>query len=160
MYPYQIEQEVKYRDMRFWTELSMSSIYKLLAKLEKEGLVDRNNQISTENRTQKLYSINEKGIEALQYKIEQILRVPEHLKWQIDIGIYNCDLISKEKVRTALIEYRTDLKKKIKGYNDLLLFLIESKCPQHRLAIAKRPAFLLEAEIKWVDSYLSEIEAE
>ena len=29
MYPYQIEQEVKYRGMRFWTELAMSSIYKL-----------------------------------------------------------------------------------------------------------------------------------
>ena len=39
MHPYQIEQEVRYRDMRFWTELSMSSIYKLLRKLEREGLV-------------------------------------------------------------------------------------------------------------------------
>jgi DNA-binding PadR family transcriptional regulator len=27
MYPYQIEKEVRYREMRFWTELSMSSIY-------------------------------------------------------------------------------------------------------------------------------------
>ena len=38
MYPYQIEQEVKYRDMRFWNDLSMSSIYKLLDGLEKKGL--------------------------------------------------------------------------------------------------------------------------
>jgi len=35
MHPYQIEKEVRSRDMRFWTELSMSSIYKLLRKLEK-----------------------------------------------------------------------------------------------------------------------------
>jgi DNA-binding PadR family transcriptional regulator len=55
MYPYQIEQEVKYRDMRFWNDLSMSSIYKLLDGLERKGLVARANEVSPENRLRKLY---------------------------------------------------------------------------------------------------------
>ncbi len=53
MHPYKIDQEFEYRDMRSWTELSMSSIYKLLRKLEKEQLVNSEKIISSENRLQK-----------------------------------------------------------------------------------------------------------
>ena len=71
MHPYRIEQEVKYRDMRFWTELSMSSIYKLLRKLEKEGFTECTNKISEKNRLQKHYSISSAGKKALQQKEQQ-----------------------------------------------------------------------------------------
>jgi DNA-binding PadR family transcriptional regulator len=158
MYPYQIEQEVKYRDMRFWTDLSMSSIYKLLRKLEKEDMVTRENQVSSGNRLQKLYSISKKGKTTLQNKLKEILRIPEHMRWQIDIGMYNNNLLSKKQVREALNENRNELLKKIKGYQDLLAFLTESKCQEHRFALAKRPVFLFEAEIRWIDSYLFEME--
>lgn len=33
---YEIENDIKERDMRYWTEISKSSIYKLLNKLEKK----------------------------------------------------------------------------------------------------------------------------
>jgi DNA-binding PadR family transcriptional regulator len=153
-YPYQIEQEVKYRDMRFWTELSMSAIYKLLRKLEKEGLVTSNNEISAENRLRKLYEISETGKIALKEKIKKLLSEPEHIRWQFDIGIYNADLLPKAQVREALGKYRTVLEENIKGYNDLLKFLQDSGCPAHRLTIATRPVYLLRAEMAWVEDYL------
>jgi DNA-binding PadR family transcriptional regulator len=159
MHPYSIEQEVKYRDMRFWTDLSMSSIYKLLRKLETDGLITRKNQVSAENRLQKVYSINKKGVKALQQKIEELLSAPEHIRWTIDVAIYNSDLLPAKTVRTALNAYRDELRKKITGYNDLLGFLIQSGCPAHRFHLAKRPVFLLEAEIQWVDTYLEEMKA-
>ena len=146
--------------MRFWTDLSRSAIYKLLRKLEKDGLVTSKKQVSSENRLQRLYSLNKKGKSALQEKLGGILRSPEHLRWQIDIGVYNSDLLTKEEVKAALNEYRNELQKEIIGYRNLLKFLVESKCPKHRFELAKRPVFLLEAEIKWVDAYLSELESE
>jgi len=158
MYPYQIEQEVKEREMRFWTDLSMSSIYKLLRKLENDELVTRENKVSPENRIQKLYSLSNKGTAVLQDKLEEILKTPEHMRWEVDIGIYNSHLLSTDKIKAALNEYRDELEKKIKGYHNLLDFLVESKCPKNHLAIAKRPVFLFEAEIKWIDSYLAELE--
>jgi DNA-binding PadR family transcriptional regulator len=157
MYPYQIEQEVKYRDMRFWTELSMSSIYKLLSSLEKKGLVARVNEVSQENRLRKLYSISDEGAKALQDKLTALLSDPEHIRWQVDIGTYNCDLLPPEAVRKALNEYRQVLEKNIKGYRDLRQFLIDSGCPSHRMAIADRPVFLMEGEIAWVDSYIAQL---
>ncbi len=157
MYPYQIEQEVKYRDMRFWTELSMSSIYKLLSKLEKAAFVTRTDQVSSENRLQKLYTISDEGKSALQQKIETLLSTPEHKRWQIDIGTYNCNLLPDEKAQAALVKYRSALEKKIHEYEELQKFLQSSECPSYRFAVAIRPIFLLNGELQWVDSFLRQL---
>jgi DNA-binding PadR family transcriptional regulator len=136
MYPYQIEQQIKYRDMRFWTELSLSSIYKLLQKLEKDALVIRKDEISPENRLRKLYTISDKGKKLLEEKIEALLSEPEHIRWQID---------------------RAALEKKVSEYKALLKFLQEEECPTYRFAVANRPIFLLKGEIQWVDSYIKDL---
>lgn len=155
MHPYQIEREVKYRDMRSWTELSMSSIYKLLGKLEKGGFVIRMNEVSPQNRLRKNYSISTKGENALSAKLEMLLSEPEHIRWRIDIGTYNSDLLPVEKVRAALYKHRKVLEEKIRGYKDLLKFLQDAGCPAHRFGVATRPVFLLKGEIQWIDSYLA-----
>ncbi len=160
MYPYQIEQQVEYRDMRFWTELSMSSIYKVLDKLEKMGLVTRENEISEKNRLRKLYSISEDGKKALQEKLITLLSVPEHVRWQVDIGTYNSSLLPAKAVRESLKKYRDALEKNIQCYEDLLKFLKDSDCPSCRFTIATRPVFLLRGEIAWVDAYLAELAGE
>jgi DNA-binding PadR family transcriptional regulator len=157
MHPYRIEKEVKYRDMRFWTELSMSSIYKLLRKLEKQGFVSRKNKITGQNRLCKLYSVADKGKKALRQKLTALLSEPEHIRWQVDIGTYNCDLLSAKELSGALARYRAKLEEKIKGYKALHKFLQSAGCPSHRFAVALRPVFLLKAEIKWIDSCCSRI---
>jgi len=157
MHPYEIEQEVKYRDMRYWTELSMSSIYKLLRKLEREGMVYKREQKSPENRLRKLYSISTEGERALKSRIRALLSEPEHTRWQVDIGTYNSNILSDNEVREALHKYRQSLREKISGYRDLQKFLEDSGCPRYRLAVAIRPVYLLEAEIGWVNSVLTQL---
>lgn len=157
MYPYKIDQEVEYRSMRSWTDLSMSSIYKLLRKLEKEKLVIRKNIVSEENRLQKQYSISEEGEHALRQKLIALLAAPEHIRWPLDIALYNISLLPKEQIITALGKYRASLQKEIQGYRDLLEFLKDSGCPPHRFEVARRPILILEADLAWVDSYLDRL---
>jgi DNA-binding PadR family transcriptional regulator len=160
MYPYQLEQQVKYRDMRFWTELSMSSIYKVLGKLEEKGLVVRTNEVSEKNRLRKLYEISGNGKKALQEKLIALLSIPEHARWQVDIGTYNSSLLPVKIVRKSLEEYRNALENNIRDYENLQKFLKDSDCPPYRFAIATRPVFLLRGEIAWVDAYLAELAGE
>ena len=134
----------------------MSSIYKTLRELEKDGFVKRTDQISSENRLRKLYSITAEGKKVLKTKLKQLLSKPEHTKWQIDIATYNLSLLPSKTVRKALEKYRLGLEEKIKGYNALLKFLQDSGCPPHRFSVATRPVFLLKGEIDWVDSCLSD----
>jgi DNA-binding PadR family transcriptional regulator len=157
MHPYQIEQEVQYRDMRFWTDLSMSSIYKLVRSLEKRGLVVRTDKISPENRLRKLYKLSPQGMAALKEKLEALLTEPEHLRWQVDIGVYNCSLLPPAKVVDALRKYRLALEEKARCYGELEAFLRNSGCPSHRFAVAIRPVYLLRAEIEWIDSYIASL---
>jgi len=157
MHPYEIERQVKYRDMRFWTDLSMSSIYKSLRRLEKNGLVTRTNKITPQNRLRKLYAASARGRRALRPKLLSLLSEPEHVRWRIDIATYNSDLLPPAAARAALNRYRKMLREKIKGYEALLRFLKEAGCPPHRFAVATRPVFLLKGEILWVDSYLAQL---
>lgn len=154
MHPYKIESEVQFRDMRSWTGLSMSSIYKLLRKLEKEGLVKRENKISPENRLQKLYSISDEGKKNLKIKLAELFTQPDQTQWSIDIALYNADLVDPVSIKKALYDYRKTLKEKIQSYKDLHKFLEEHDCPPHRFQVALRPIYLWEAEIKWIETYL------
>jgi DNA-binding PadR family transcriptional regulator len=157
MHPYQVEKEVQYRDMRFWTELSMSSIYKTLKKLEQKGLVMKKEETSPENRLRKLYSITAEGESLIRSRIRSLLAEPEHIRWRVDIGSYNCSLLPDVEIREALHEYKLALREKIAGYRKLEGFLQEIGCPLHRKAIAVRPVYLLEAEINWVNSFLQQL---
>lgn len=158
MYPYQIEEQVKAHDMRLWTELSMSAIYKLLRKLENDGLVSRINEISPENRLRKLYHVTDKGKDALMSKLVVLLSHPEHVRWPVDIGIYNCDLLPMETVYIALSAYRKALLEKVGAYEDLLEGMKQSGCPPHRLGMTIRPVHLLKAEIHWVDEFMLQLQ--
>ena len=40
MHAYEIEQVIEERNIRYWTELGFSSIYRILSKLESEGLLE------------------------------------------------------------------------------------------------------------------------
>ena len=156
MHPYQIEQEVKHRDMRFWTELSMSSIYKLLRKLEKEGLVIKKEEKSPENRLRKLYSLSESGSRKLKSTLKALLTEPEHMRWQVDIGIYNSGVLTHAEIEEALNEYKRALREKISGYHEMHKYLKDSNCPLRHQALAVRPVYLLEAEINWINAFLKQ----
>ncbi len=157
MHPYQIEREVEFRDMRSWTELSMSSIYKLLVKLEERGLVTRKDEISDENRLRKLYYISPEGKSELEKKLLLILNEPEHPKWSIDVATYNLDVLDRREALDALGRYRKELENRIRYWQDVEKCLEELECPDHRFAVARRPVYLLRGEIEWVDSYMESI---
>lgn len=160
MYPYQIEKEVEFREMRLWTELSMSSIYKTLKKLEEKKLVDRKNQVSDENRIRKLYSISKEGTELLKKVLLEMISEPEHVVWQVDLATYNLDVLPRKEALKALNHYRIKLAEKIDWWKAVQKCLKELECPDHRFAISTRPQFLLKGEIGWVDSYIKQLEGE
>ena len=122
--------------------------------LEKEELVVRENIVSDENRLQKHYSISEKGRQILRQKLTTLLANPEHMRWPLDIALYNISLVPPAEIITALQAYRGKLLSDIQGYKDLLQFLMDSGCPAHRFEVARRPILLLQADLTWVDSYL------
>jgi DNA-binding PadR family transcriptional regulator len=157
MHPWQIDKEVQYRDMRSWTDLSQSAIYKQLRSLETAGLVAVREE-AAEGRLRKIYSLADAGREALRDRLCELLTEPEHTKWRVDLATYNVDLLAPARALDCLATYRVKLQERLQGYRDLEQFLVDSGCPRHRLAVARRPIHLLEAEIRWADEFVAELQ--
>ncbi|MBN1543423.1 PadR family transcriptional regulator [candidate division KSB1 bacterium] len=157
-HPYEIEKEVQMRDMRQWTGLSMSSIYKLLRNLEKSGAVTSHAEISDDNRARRIYHLTDAGTALLQDKLRQLLREPEFPKWRIDIATSNIALLPRTEALACLAEYRSNLQKAEKCYHELADYLTCAGCPAYRQSLARRPIHLIRAEIAWVDEFTAQLE--
>jgi len=156
-HPYQVEKDVQYRDMRYWTELSMSTIYKALTKLEVMNLVESSTEISDGNRARKVYQLTPEGEEAFRDKIIELLQEPEHLRWQADVAFYFMDVMPLPKQKEVLENYRKGLEKGISEHRALEEFMLGINCSVQHVSIVRRWIFMAEGEIHWVDDLLSRL---
>jgi DNA-binding PadR family transcriptional regulator len=153
---YEVEKDIEERDMKYWTEISMSSVYKLLAKLEKREYLKSEVALSGNNVAQKIYSVTERGKKVFKGKIKELLSVWHPLIHPIDISLANLHRLSKKEVVERLSKYSESLDKMIKCYLELEQFLIEHKCPLGNIQLATRRIYLLRAEKKWLSKFMEE----
>ena len=155
---WQIERDVEHRSMRSWTELSQSTIYRQLTALDKAGLVASATEV-VDGRARKVYALTPMGLAAARDRLLALLREPEAPAWGIDLATYNLDLVPFDDARAALVRYRDLLLERIAGWEATEAYMTSSSCPPHRLAVTRRPRYLLEGEIRWVDGFLTEMDA-
>lgn len=160
MYPYEIEKTVVEHDMRYWTEISLSSIYKVLEKLEKKFLVDVNLTMTETNKVKKIYTVTDKGMKELKEKITEILSELEISICQIDLALANLHLLSSDEVNENMGKYITSIEERLTCYHELEKYLLEHKCAVGNLALSRRRQFLIKAEKEWALHFLEEYNAE
>ncbi len=157
---YEIETDIKERDMRYWTEISMSSVYKLLKKLEERKLLKSEVKLSKNNVAQKIYSLTDKGKEIFKEKLKDLVSVWQPMINPIDIGLANLNLLNKKEAIEKLNKYSESLSKMIKCYGDLEKFLTESKCHLSNIQLATRRIFMLKGERKWLIKFIEDYKNE
>ncbi len=150
---YEIEKVVRERCMRDWTELSMASIYRLLAKLEREKRIASRSEVHA-SRTRKVYRLTAAGRAALKESVRTLASKPQLVKWDIDVALLNLNVIGKPAAKKCLRAYREDLKKQIAYCRELEMWLEQSGFPPHAQAIATRKIHLFEGELNWINRYL------
>ncbi len=157
MHPWQIQKVVEHRDMRFWTDLSQATIYSQLRSLKRAKLVECRPHVDR-GRLRKVYSVTQAGRAALRAKVRGLLTEPESMKWRVDLGTYNLDLLPRRQALACLRTYRTKLKEGIVCYHNLQRYMESCGCSKPRCAVAQRPIYLLQGEIRWVDAFMAELE--
>ncbi|MDA3937633.1 MAG: PadR family transcriptional regulator [Actinomycetota bacterium] len=153
---YQIGRDVEHRDMRSWTDLSQSTIYRQLTSLHKAGLVDSAQDV-VDGRARKVYSLTDAGLDALRDRLLGLLAEPESPTWGIDLATYNANLVPAKDAVDALERYRGKLQEGIACWEATEKYMSSCTCPKHRLAVVRRPRYLLKAEIRWVDDFVAEL---
>ena len=111
---YGINQTIKERGMRIWTTVGFSSIYAILQRLEKAGLIKSRQDKTGKLPTRKLYRITSEGKKALQKALKLYLSKPDRPHFRVDLGVANLYLLPKEEAIKCLEAYCADLQGIIK----------------------------------------------
>lgn len=99
--------------MRCWTAIGFSSIYAILQRLEKAGLVEGREDTSGGLPARKTYRVSRKGRSALKKAARQFLTEPERPPHRVCLGIVNLHLLSKHEAIESLEEYSMELRNSI-----------------------------------------------
>ena len=155
---YEIEQTIEARGMREWTEIGFSSIYYLLKKLEKEGLVE-SELISTQGRgkARRVYQVTAEGYAALRDATLEALSHPKQNYPAILLGVANLPILSREQTEGALRSYCEGIVERL-GHISAQVEA-QSPLPDHVQYLFDHSLMMLEAEKNWVEKTIKKITA-
>ena len=157
-YGYELEKIIEERNMRHWTEIGFSSIYYVLKRLEKNGLISSSSDL-VNGRSRKVYDVTSTGEVEMKEKVTDLVSSYNPVADPFDLGVGNLQRLSHDEIITGLRSYRVSLDAREQFFRDRLAVMLESEWPLHIRGLVTRPLAKLEAEKKWVESYIEELEA-
>lgn len=117
MYGYQINQEIKERQMDHWAKITLPSIYHSLTKLAESGMIRMETAKVGKMPERRVYSITSKGKAMLADLVEKFLTCKEEPNRPFYLGVAFVCGLSKERTLAALkkrmellIQHLSDLK--------------------------------------------------
>jgi DNA-binding PadR family transcriptional regulator len=155
---YDIEQIIEERGMRDWTEIGFSSIYYLLKKLEKDGMLEGHlQQPGGKGPARKVYSITSDGQHTLAESALAALSTPKSGSRPFLLGLSNLPIIPTEQLLDALNSYATKLEESMQHMGTRA----EEQRPQPPFveAMFDYSRVLAEAELIWIRDFMQEVEA-
>ena len=156
---YEIEQTIEVRGMRAWTEIGFSSIYYLLKKLEKAGMVE-SELIPTQGRgkARRIFQITSDGRVALKEATLEALTHPKNSFPPILLGIANLPVVSQEQALGALRSYRDGLAEKLEVV--AMRAKSQSPLPDHVDILFDYSLAMIKAEKNWIETTIQRIKRE
>jgi DNA-binding PadR family transcriptional regulator len=155
---YEIEQIIEARGMRDWTEIGFSSIYYLLGKLEKAGLIEARLQPAEgKGPARKVYSIGEAGRRALVAGALAALSAPGSGSSPFLLGLANYPILPRQQLLAALNSYAAQLEQSAQQVRQRVE--AQRPLPPFVQAMFDYSQTLLEAESQWIQAFIQQVEA-
>ena len=154
---YEIAQVIEERGMRDWTEVGFSSIYYVLQKLQKNGLIEsRMERQAGRGPARKVYHITPAGRAAWRKATLEALSLPQRCYPPLQLGLACLPSISPSDALAALRQYRDRLLKR----QEYVHARWQSKrpLPYHVDAMFDFSLTMLEAELHWIERFIQHLE--
>ncbi|QBJ95994.1 PadR family transcriptional regulator [Rhodococcus sp. ABRD24] len=144
---YDLEQVIEQRGIREWTDIGFSSIYYVLTKLEKRGLVSAEEGRSSA-RSRRVFRATEEGRHAAASEALAYVAVLRSVPHPVLVGLANLPLLSEQSYDDALRSRLTQIDARIAS-------VMNAEQRQAPLPASAREVFsyslcLLEAERSWL----------
>ncbi len=103
---YQVEQVIEERGMRDWADISFSSIYYILKKLEAKGhIAGKSEDKQTGGPPRKVYHVTDQGREAWHRGTLEVLSSPCRYATPLLVGLANLPALTSEEAISAVSQY-------------------------------------------------------
>ena len=152
-YDHDLNTAIEARGIRRWTAIGYSSMYYVLEKLEKQGLVER----ISEDHGHRKFQISPAGVGVLQTAVSDLLSTPHAHDKSFELGLANLHVLKPGQIRTALISRRQDMAIKLSKLHD------ERKAANGAFqidALFDHHIRMMEAELAWLDEFTSAWESQ
>jgi DNA-binding PadR family transcriptional regulator len=156
-YGYELDKIIEERNMRLWTEIAFSSIYYVLKRLEKKGLINSGSE-RVSGRARKVHSVTPQGETAMSEKVREIISCHHQVTDPFDLGIGNLHTLPFDEIIKGLRTYKESLDAREQLLRKRLEAMDESEWPHHIRGLVTRPLAMLDAERKWVLTYIEGLE--
>jgi DNA-binding PadR family transcriptional regulator len=153
---YQISAAVAERGMREWTDLAPSSVYAILKRLDRAGLVEATTEVVS-NRARSRNRLTRAGRARLKASVERLLAEVERPTSALDVGIANVANLPPARVRELLSGRREELGREIARLEAAKRDRSAGR-PYFVRALFERPLAQMRAERRWLKSVIEEVE--
>ncbi|HML23968.1 MAG TPA: PadR family transcriptional regulator [Aggregatilinea sp.] len=157
---YDIQTIITQRGLRAWTNIGVSSMYYVIDKLERQGLVESEPGQHAEGPSRREYRITPAGYGVLQTAVADLLSTPRETASGFELGLANLDVLRASQLRSAFIAYRQDLVMRLGQARERWQQLVNAKATYNVIAIFEHRLVLLQAELDWVTQFIDQWEAQ
>lgn len=158
-YGYEIQQIIDDRGLREWMTIGFSSIYYILNKLERQGLLTSELRADSRGPARKVYAITDAGEGILHTAIIELLRQPRALGSGFELGLVNLAALKSEKVHVALSHHRQDLALRLEAVEREWDGLKDHHTrPDNIRALFTHSIATMRAELNWLITFVAEWE--
>ena len=155
---YEIEKVIEERGMREWTEVSFSSIYYLLGKLERQGLVKGHlTTAAGRGPARKVYHATAAGLRAFQAGVLQALSVPARSYPSLQLGLACLPGIAPDQALAALQAHGDALAKRLAQVQES--WDAQRPVPYFVDAMFDHSVTMIQAELHWIEGFITQMEA-
>jgi DNA-binding PadR family transcriptional regulator len=142
--------------MREWTEVGFSSIYYLLKKLQRDGLIDARLQEGALGPARKVYHLTPSGSEALRAGVLEALSLPQRPYPPLQLGLANWPVLPRNQALQALRQYRDTLA--VRRAQLQASWHRQRPLPPFVDAMFSHGIAMLSAEREWVSDFIRQME--
>ena len=102
LYGYDLLERLRERSMGFWVEVGKASVYQVLRRLEREGLITGRSQLGPEGPDRRVYRITRTGRERLTAGLEERFAELEPYETDAGVALGFAHLLSATQARKAV----------------------------------------------------------
>jgi len=157
---YDIQTIITQRGLRAWTNIGVSSIYYVLEKLERQGLVESQGAAGKRGPSHRQYRITPAGFGVLQTAVADLVSTPREYASGFGLGLANLHVLSPAQIKTAFVAYRQELASRLAQARDRLRQLQADNAPFQIQAVFRHHIAMLNGELEWIRDFIEEWEAQ